>query len=474
MNSLNYLHHKHQTPGRVISVPDELKELLFDLSKEVLREQPKDIYTFIADYLDDRLYERENRIVASKTVESVLDYSWNITALLNETEIDPKKAESAVRLIREAFSKHFEIGKPNVDKKFEEKKLLRRLVKECGFTVDEAKSASAVIQSAYNSYFYRHVRPDLLPKGDNKETDWKDAAEVTLNLYARSGASKGEIDRAALNIMESYKKHYSKEDTSDLEQKAIIIQAAYRGYKTRKSLQSEIHEEEIDLDKKATVIQAAFKGYLVRKSTKTIIESPQTCLSNTSQELKRKFKRIVSEWKEGKEEEIAAKNENISKLVNFYTEIRKLEDEIEIDKQEPNIEERERKIMDHENEIKRCMSEVKKAEHALNDYYATVIKAHWKGKHYRKKFWKDINDEKEKAATKIQAAFRGYSTRKKYKAFMKLTKLSSVEYSESKEFMQNEMDFTENQIEKAAINIQAHVRGYLTRKKLGMTTHSED
>lgn len=41
-------------------VPDGLRELMSDISREVLRSQPTQLYTFIADYLDALMITREN------------------------------------------------------------------------------------------------------------------------------------------------------------------------------------------------------------------------------------------------------------------------------------------------------------------------------------------------------------------------------------------------------------------------------
>lgn len=47
--------------GQCPKVPDGLKELMSDISREVLRDQPENIYEFIADYLEEMEIERERR-----------------------------------------------------------------------------------------------------------------------------------------------------------------------------------------------------------------------------------------------------------------------------------------------------------------------------------------------------------------------------------------------------------------------------
>lgn len=57
---MNYLMF-HQSGEGPIKVPDGLKPLMSDISREVLREQPENIYEFIADYLEEMELAREHR-----------------------------------------------------------------------------------------------------------------------------------------------------------------------------------------------------------------------------------------------------------------------------------------------------------------------------------------------------------------------------------------------------------------------------
>jgi len=57
---MNLLLHKHQTNNHVVPLPKGLKELLADITREVLRVQPPNIFEYIADYLDAVLITRED------------------------------------------------------------------------------------------------------------------------------------------------------------------------------------------------------------------------------------------------------------------------------------------------------------------------------------------------------------------------------------------------------------------------------
>lgn len=58
----NFLLHKHCKPDEQFRRPEGLTELLCDITREVLREQPDCVYTFCADYLDAMLRTREQTL----------------------------------------------------------------------------------------------------------------------------------------------------------------------------------------------------------------------------------------------------------------------------------------------------------------------------------------------------------------------------------------------------------------------------
>jgi hypothetical protein len=98
-------------------VPDGLRELMSDISREVapplrphlsrsvqvLRSQPEDIYTFIADYLDALLITRENARVSARFVQYMTEASETIVELLSRAGMSREKADSAAEVIQDAF-----------------------------------------------------------------------------------------------------------------------------------------------------------------------------------------------------------------------------------------------------------------------------------------------------------------------------------------------------------------------------------
>jgi hypothetical protein len=153
---MNYLLHKQKYPGNVIPIPQGLPELMADISREVLREQPIDILPFLADYLEAMLITRENTIVAEKTIDSVLDCSFRTVEMLTRIGIDREQADKAATIIQTTFRNHFMFcEQEQFDEPFDNRLLLRRLTEECGFTKDEARKAANVIRDAYNQQYYQ-------------------------------------------------------------------------------------------------------------------------------------------------------------------------------------------------------------------------------------------------------------------------------------------------------------------------------
>ncbi|XP_058452578.1 abnormal spindle-like microcephaly-associated protein homolog [Malaya genurostris] len=224
---MNYLLHRQRTPGAVIPIPDELKELMYEISKKVLREQPANVIGFIADYLEEKLIRRENRVVANKVVDNVLDISLDIIELLDEFKLDENRAERAVVMIQEAFHKHFRVrtSNENLREAFREAEVLQRLIDECGFTEEQALRAGRIIERAYKTYYLRNVYKEYHRPAVT--SDWQEAAKHTLQIYDASGATKEEMERAAVRIQAAYRAYYTRK-REQLDKNAAIIQKAVR------------------------------------------------------------------------------------------------------------------------------------------------------------------------------------------------------------------------------------------------------
>ncbi|XP_052890400.1 uncharacterized protein LOC128298671 [Anopheles moucheti] len=307
---MNYLLHRQRSPGAVIPIPEELEQLMGEMSREVLRSQPPNVISFLADYLEDKLARRENRRVAEKIVDNVLDFSMDIVAMLESVGIDSPRAESAVKRIREEFHRHFET-KPDDERlreTFRERDVLERLVKECHFSEQEARKASRIIEQAYRTYYFRNAYKE--PHAVGKDKDWRQAAKHTLGLYAQTGPTKEEMETAARRIQVAYRAYYTRK-RRELDRNATLIQRAVRGHQSRRLQEAEIagvpsviikreiidhdlytpseeirdlinaalevgddstqdiHSTQQDMttDEAATLIQSVFRGHQTRKQT---------------------------------------------------------------------------------------------------------------------------------------------------------------------------------------------------------------
>ena len=91
----------------------------------------------------------------------------------------------------------------------------------------------------------------------------------------------------------------------------------------------------------------------------------------------------------------------------------------------------------------------------------------------------DLNDpEVEKAATKIQAGFKGHKARKEVKQMKESSQeekpTATGDEEEKKEEEKVDIDLNDPEVEKAASKIQAGFKGYKTRKDLKEKQSSDD
>ncbi|KFB35349.1 AGAP002540-PA-like protein [Anopheles sinensis] len=360
-----------------------------EISREVLRAQPQDVIGFIADYLEEKLVRRENRRLAEKVVDNVLDLSLDIVSMLEAVGIDSERAEAAMRRIREEFHRHFET-KPDDERLrevFRERDVLERLVTECRFSETEARKASAIIEQAYKTYYYRNAYKGPHPPA--KGMDWQQAAKHSLSIYAQCRPTKEEMEVAARRI-----------------------QAAYRGYYTRK--------REL-MDRQATVIQRAFRGHRNRLIGLTG-EEPAATLS------RERLLQEVTITEPQSETSDSASDEMLRLIQDTIDEPSKDVEELMPDKTGPIMNE---------------------------DEAATLIQSVFRG--HRKRIQgapvlepmdnDPASDEIHEAATLLQSTVRGHLARKKL-----------------------QQETTRNQM---ATLLQSHARGYLARKR-HLRTHPGD
>ncbi|OXU29251.1 hypothetical protein TSAR_007496 [Trichomalopsis sarcophagae] len=209
--------HNHKAK-HVCDIPDGLRELCADISREVIRSQPMDIYDFIANYLDTLMVTRENAKVAMKVVQNIMLKSEQIVEILSGTGLKLKEIAAAAPRLQKAFRAYLDAvdgqrkecgcdDDSDIDNECEIS--ICRILKETGATFEEAHCAAIKIQALFRGHY---ERMSLAEK--RGEVQWQRAAVNTMEILRKSGVSRSEASHAA-----------------------ITIQAAYRGYYTRKNLQ---------------------------------------------------------------------------------------------------------------------------------------------------------------------------------------------------------------------------------------------
>lgn len=262
---MNYLLHCHRTPGHIVPVPEGLTELMADISREVLRCQPPDLLTSIADYLDAMLLTREHTIVAKTTVDDVMGYALDVATFYATTSMDESRAKHVIDVFRRHFKEEeTQVKGGDEESSFDQKGLIKKLIDECHLNRDEAKKAANIIRDAYKNFYYRKKEP-YQPKLV-EDVPWDQRVKNTLQLYATAKPTQAEMNRAAVCLQSAYRgycvrKCLNKERTNA----AKTIQAAFRGYSARKELKTTTAPKPMTPETAATVLQSAFQGHKLRK-----------------------------------------------------------------------------------------------------------------------------------------------------------------------------------------------------------------
>ncbi|KAL3277161.1 hypothetical protein HHI36_012513 [Cryptolaemus montrouzieri] len=189
-------------------VPDGLRELISDVSREVLRSQPDDLYTFIADYLDALMVTRENARVASRLIVDILQISETTAELLQKTGLKRNEANRAATVIQKKFKKFIEIKHPDKIRRPQDPELIvAEILEEANISLENAENAAMIIQKAFRSFLQRRDREKQLLGG---MIDWRVAARSAIALYRKTGATYQEAHRAATLIKSAYKGYYQR------------------------------------------------------------------------------------------------------------------------------------------------------------------------------------------------------------------------------------------------------------------------
>ncbi|KAI4458796.1 ropporin-1-like protein [Holotrichia oblita] len=203
-------------------VPEGLRELMSDISREVIRSQPTHIYTFIADYLDALMITRENARVAARLVDSIIRIGTTTVELLLETGLTKQAADRMAAIIQNAF-KQYMASKKNApsqrgtelavsiegegDELGEEQEMVATIMEEYGERIENEEAAARIVQNAFRMFKARHDKEKQMLSGI---IDWRVAARSAIYLYRKSGVTYEEANRAATLIKAAYKGYYTR------------------------------------------------------------------------------------------------------------------------------------------------------------------------------------------------------------------------------------------------------------------------
>ncbi|KYM96237.1 PREDICTED: uncharacterized protein LOC108779634 [Cyphomyrmex costatus] len=229
---MNVLLQKHGAK-HICKVPEGLRELCTDITREVLRSQPRNIYCFVADYVEALLITRENAKVAVKVVNNILLGSQAIVGILHRSGLSLEQIARAAPRIQTAFRAYLDAADMRAtqvcdDTTCDEKSKvsLQSILQATGVSLELAEKHATIIQVAFRGYYER-----MLLNESRGMIQWQRAATRTLEILRKAGASQAEASKAA-----------------------VLIQATYRGYYTRRNLKIKMQAMQPQEEKKGSEI----------------------------------------------------------------------------------------------------------------------------------------------------------------------------------------------------------------------------
>ncbi|XP_015120857.1 uncharacterized protein LOC107043760 [Diachasma alloeum] len=323
----------------ICKVPDGLRELCTDISREVLRAQPFHIYNFIAEYVEGLRLTRENAKIAVKFVDSIMADSEGIVNLLNRCGLDLKEIAAIAPKLQGAFRDYVDATDCTCsitsdvcveeDCNEENELTITKIVENAGVTLEVAERAAVTIQRAFLQHYKRITQCEF-----TSEASWKTAVMNTIEILRKFSLSERAAVKTARSIESKYHEYYTRRDEMKSYDAAKNEgDGKKNGFpRTNESIQavaglnmmydSGITREQAN--RAATIIQRIFREYRSRKnsslhpSTSTGSMAAREILDNLHQRI---FDKVISgeaiPGEFGTIQEIAKATE---KLSNAYEE----------------------------------------------------------------------------------------------------------------------------------------------------------
>lgn len=238
---------KHGKSNQKSSIPKGIHSLISDITREILRHQPDNLYEFIANYLESLLIVRENTKIANQVIGRLFETNMAISDIASQTGIHSEQAKFSINNIFDNFDQHVKSG---CSSSWEDEKFIAKLIAEFNVDAEKADKMKNIIDSAYRSYAYNWLscQTSVSSRTSSDLPDWQDSVKTTLDFYKIAEPNQAEMDRAAVIIQKIYRgyasrKSMSKNKLSNLDACAIKIQSAFRGYSVRKSMGSFVLEK---------------------------------------------------------------------------------------------------------------------------------------------------------------------------------------------------------------------------------------
>ncbi|XP_071173445.1 DNA ligase 1-like isoform X9 [Mytilus edulis] len=404
-----------------LRVPKGFQNVLEGLAREVLRNQPDNIYEFGAKYFEQMLAVRDETghdpAVHGARLEDRFYNNDSFKSPVVDSG-DPQQQDAALKIQTE-FRRHDAVKKVEVM---------------------QEEEAALTIQSSFRGHQDREKVKQMIVEKDPAQPKAEEE-EVDIDL------TDPDVEHAAIKIQAGFKGYKARKDVQtkekqpetkeeevdidlndpEVEKAATKIQAGFRGHQTRKEMQSKTdvksetkvdqskqsETEEVDIDlndpeveKAATKIQAGFRGHKTRKEmlSKTDVQTTQKSETEVKTEEKTEAKK-----EEKQEEEVDIDLEDpatadaalkIQAGFRGYKTRKELQGQVEEGKtkeSESNTESKEETKTESKVEETKTESKVEETKTDSKEEEVDI----------------DLTDpEVEKAATKIQAGFKGYKTRK--------------------------------------------------------------